>query len=385
MNDAVSFFDQLKDKRFTRREVLKGAAVAGAAVGLGPLLAACGGSPSASPSASASAVPKKGGVLRVGLTGGSSSDTLDPLFPVTQPDWARVLQVYEPLLAYDEQAKITPLLAEEMTSNADATVWTIRLRPDVTWTNGKDLTPEDVIYSLRLILDPKTAAAGASLISLVDPRRLKKLDAHTLQVGCSGPFSTFQEAVCTIGYVPVVPEGFEPKNAAKNPVGTGPFEIVSFAPGQQTKLKRNPNYWQTGLPYVDTLVQTNYPDETSQSNALISGQVDVINLVETTDIGKLESQAGKCSSLEGADGRRSPCGWTAAVQRRAGPPGDASARRPQADARPGVQGQRHHRQRRHLALGSGLRHLHPAARAGHRAGQVAAQGGRHEDLTVELV
>ena len=65
-----------------------------------------------------------------------------------------------------------------------------------------------------------------------------------------------------------------------------------------------------------------------------------------------------------------------AVQRRARAAGDASARRPQADARPGVQGQRHHRQRRHLALGSGLRHLHPAARAGHRAGQVAAQGGR---------
>jgi peptide/nickel transport system substrate-binding protein len=68
-----------------------------------------------------------------------------------------------------------------------------------------------------------------------------------------------------------VPVGFD----AKKPIGSGPFKYQSFTPGQQSTFVRHPNYWQSGRPYVDKLVITNYPDETSQVNALISGEIDM--------------------------------------------------------------------------------------------------------------
>jgi peptide/nickel transport system substrate-binding protein len=298
-----SSFDVLH-KDYSRRDVLKGAAIAGAAMGLGPLLAACGGggtsATSAAPSASVAASPKMGGVLRAGITGGSSSDTFDALAPVTQTDYARILQVYQPLFEFDQKAESIPCLAEDMTPNADATVWTIRLRAGVTWHDGKPLTPEDVMYTFRRILDPKNPTPGMTLIGSVDTANMKKIDATTLQVGCTAPFSTFPQAAATIGYVPIVPDGYDPKAP---PNGTGPFMADTFNPGQQTTLKRNPNYWQSGQPYLDQVVITNYPDETAQTNALAGGQVDVVNTLSTDILSALTSQGKKVLISPGG-------GWT---------------------------------------------------------------------------
>ncbi len=277
-------------KELTRREVLKGAALVSAALSFGPVLSACGSSSQpGSSSATATAAPKRGGVLRAGITGGSSSDSLDALNPVSWADYALVLQMYEGLFVLDANAKVTPLLAEEATPNADATVWTIRLKSGVTWHNGKDLTPEDVMYTFRRILDPKNPTSGMSLINLIDTGQMKKLDARTLRITCKAPFSTFPQAAATDWYVPIVPEGYDPTK----PVGTGPFELVHFAPGQQSTFKRNPNYWQTGLPYVDQVIMTEYNDETSQTNALVGGQVDVVNLLSSDILPALTGQGKK--------------------------------------------------------------------------------------------
>jgi peptide/nickel transport system substrate-binding protein len=293
--------------------VLKGATVAGAALGVGPLLAACGGAgTSASPSASVAASPKMGGVLRAGITGGSSSDTYDALNAVTQTDWARIMQVYQPLFEFDQNANSIPCLAEEMTPNADATVWTIRLRAGVTWHDGKPLTPEDVMYTFRRILDPKNPLPGALIIAPVDKANMKKIDAQTLQVGCTSPFSNFPEAVTTIGYVLIVPDGYDPKAP---PNGTGPFMADTFTPGQQTTLKRFPNYWQSEQPYLDKVVITNYPDETAQTNALASGQVDVVNTLSTDILSALTSQGKKTLISPGG-------GWTPFTMRVDIPPFD---------------------------------------------------------------
>jgi peptide/nickel transport system substrate-binding protein len=113
------------NKRLTRREVPKGAAIAGAVAGLPSLAAACGGASnhqsSASPTASVS--PKTGGSLRVGLTGGSSADSLDALSPMTLVDDCRQLQLYDALVTCDTHAKIVPALVEEVTPDSDATVF----------------------------------------------------------------------------------------------------------------------------------------------------------------------------------------------------------------------------------------------------------------------
>ena len=87
----------------------------------------------------------------------------------------------------------------------------------------------------------------------------------------------------------MVPVGFD----VKKPIGTGPFKYVSFTPGQQSVFARNENYWNSPLPYADQLVMTDYSDETSQVNALLSGQVDVINLLSQETVGTVTGSGKK--------------------------------------------------------------------------------------------
>lgn len=285
----------------TRRDVLRAGALGGLTVGAGGLLGALGTSQSAW--GASTSKPKKGGTLRIGVSNGSSAETTNPL--VLQ-DYAWVPQVYEPLIAWDDNLKPIPYLAESMTSNADATIWTIKVRKGVTFHDGKNLTAADVAYTFKTILDPKTGAYGASQIQNVDAKNIKVLDTYTVQIPCSTPFSTFMETL-PVYYFSVIPVGWNPSK----PNGTGPFKYKSFTPGQQSVLVRNPHYWQSGLPYVDEVILIDFADETSQTNALASGQVDAISLLSAPSIATVKSGGGYTVISDG--GGFSP--WTMRVDR----------------------------------------------------------------------
>jgi len=285
----------------SRRDFLKGAAAGAAVVGAGNWLAACGSS--ASPSASPTGAPKTGGTIRAALTGGGDSDTLDALNPISNVDIARVRNLFEPLVDYAPDASPKLLLAEEMTPNADGTEWTIRLKPGITWHNGKDLTADDVMYTFRRISDPKSPSAGASSLTLLDLAAMKKLDALTLRVPCKAPFVTFV-SVLPNTYFNIVPDGYD----GKDPVGTGPFTVASFTPGRESVFKKNPNYWQSGRPYVDEVVMTDYADETSQVNALLGGQADVVNLLSSSVLSTVTGAGKKLLVSRGG-------GWTPITMR----------------------------------------------------------------------
>src|SRR5262245_58311576 len=111
----------------TRREALKAGALSSLAVGTAGFISACGGSSGATASATAGA-PRRGGSLRVGVTGGSSTDTVDPLNPVNNADFARVGSLYNQLAVINALGHPELSLAEEITPNTDATLWTIRLK-----------------------------------------------------------------------------------------------------------------------------------------------------------------------------------------------------------------------------------------------------------------
>ena len=93
--------------------------------------------------------PRTGGQLRTGLTGGSTADTLSPLNPITNVDFSRINNLYEPLVGLTPKAQPVYVLAEEVTPNANATEWTIRIKQGITFHNGKPLTADDVIYTFR--------------------------------------------------------------------------------------------------------------------------------------------------------------------------------------------------------------------------------------------
>jgi peptide/nickel transport system substrate-binding protein len=280
----VAAFLNRADDAVTRRQLIKRSALGAVVLGSAGLTA-CGSSSTAGSSSSthsAAATPKRGGVLRAGIAGGSASDTLDANNPVSVMDNCRVRQLYDPLTTIDVDGQIRNVLASEFTPNAKATAWDVRIRPDVVFHNGKPLTADDILFTLRRIMNPKAPLYGASALASLDVAGMKKLDSHTVRL----PFKAPNSALPSLIYdVMMVPEGYDPRR----PIGTGPFAYRSFTPGQQSVFLRNPHYWQNGLPYVDQLVITDYSDETSQVNALLAGQVDAVDQLSVASIETLKA------------------------------------------------------------------------------------------------
>ena len=223
----------------TRRQVLRGAAAASAVLAGGGLLAACGSSGGSSSAATGSAAPtgaiKPGGNLRVGTTGGGAQDSIDAHFATSDPDISRLHQLYEPLAVRDPDFTLQMLLAESMTPGAKPDVWTVRLRPGVTFHNGKPVTADDVIFSLQRIINPKKPGTGAASIGYVDLARTKKIDNQTVSVALQFPNVGFPDDVGQY-FNGIVPVGYDPKN----PIGTGPFKYQRFTPGQQSVFVKYP-------------------------------------------------------------------------------------------------------------------------------------------------
>jgi peptide/nickel transport system substrate-binding protein len=252
-------------------------------------LAACASSttPAASTSTSTAAAgtAKRGGTLRVGSIG-SSADILDTTFSSTDIDQQRNQNVYDSLkyISADLPYQTEYALAESIELNAAATMATVRLRPGVEFHNGKSLTADDLIFTMRRILNPSQPGKAATSFAAVDPGNLKKLDALTVQFNLKSPDSLFAQRWGSAS-TNIVPTDFNPAK----PIGTGPFKVQSFTPGSRSVMVRNPNYWMSGEPYLDEVDIIDFSDNTSRVAALLSGQVDAIDGVDPSDLKQVSS------------------------------------------------------------------------------------------------
>jgi peptide/nickel transport system substrate-binding protein len=242
--------------------------------------------------------PKRGGTLTAGITGGTTADNLNAENNITATDNVRNELLYEPLTRYDQNALIRMVLAEELTPNANASSWTIRVRPDVTFHNGKSLSAEDVLYSLRYITNPKAPYQGSSMIAPLDLANAKILDARTVRIPCFRPFSILPDVLADT-ITSIIPVGYNPAT----PVGTGAFKYKSFSPGVQSVFTAYKDYWQPGLPYVDEVVVIDVANETAQVDGLLSGQFDLVNTLSASSIKTIQDSGNKVLISEGG-------GWT---------------------------------------------------------------------------
>ena len=275
------------ERGLSRDELLKRAAVGGAAILSSGALAGT------ADAALQAAAPKRGGTFRIGVSGGSAKDFIDGQNIVTRPDQARIVTGWETLLVFDSQFKLKfdGLAAEVSAKTAD--VWTIRVRSGIEFHNGKSLTADDIIYSLRRLIDPRLKLFGGAALSSIDPKRIKKLDKHTVRLFLKRKDVTILDALGQ--YVAgIVPVGYSPGaiGQAKPNIGTGPYKLKSFTPGQQSVHVRNPNYWRSGQPYFDQVVIIDFPDDTARVNALLSGQVDAITDVPPAQVAVVNGHSG---------------------------------------------------------------------------------------------
>lgn len=248
----------------SRRRLLGGAAGLAAAA----VLAGCGG-PAAARDAGP---PRRGGVLRVGVTGGGSSDTLDPHSPATNPDIARTLSLYEPLLHWDDAYTLQPAVAESVTAEPGARAWTAVIRAGITFHDGRPVTPDDVVATFARITDPADPKSGASQFGILDD--VVVASDRSVRFELSEPSPIFDQYLAEYS-CGIVPADF----SLERPVGTGAFRFASFTPGQQSAFVRHDGYWRPDQPYVDRLELINFSEDDARINALLSGQVDAIDQV----------------------------------------------------------------------------------------------------------
>jgi peptide/nickel transport system substrate-binding protein len=248
----------------SRRGVLMGAATGG-------LLIAGGGAMLAPSANAAKAKLKRGGVLRIGVGSGSTTETQDAHLGGFTADTARQYQLYDRLVTRDSNFKLVLELADTFTPNKTGDVWTIRVKKGVKFHNGRELTADDVMFTIQRVLNPNTKAIRAGSLSGIDSTKMKKIDKYTISVTLKSANVTFDEVFSNYA-MGIVPVGYDPAK----PVGTGPFKFKSFTPGVKSVYTKNTAYWRTGEPYVDSVEILSIPDETARVNALVSGQVDAI-------------------------------------------------------------------------------------------------------------
>ncbi|MDO5619511.1 ABC transporter substrate-binding protein [Kocuria sp.] len=250
-------------------------------MGLGTLSALTACSTTAGFDVDTSAPPTTGGSLRVGLTGGSSADTLDAHIPVNSGDAARVINLYEPLVERDDDYQIAYRLAESLEPDDDGAVWTLRLRENLKFSDGSDLTADDVVFTFERVTDPADPKTNASNLSTFD--RAEAVDDRTVRIYLSAPNAILDDSLAQYS-MGVVPRGYDPAN----PIGAGPFKLKSFTAGLSTALERNPHYWGQS-PHLDEVELLNFNDTDALINALLSSQVDCVGQIPLSLVDVLNS------------------------------------------------------------------------------------------------
>lgn len=277
----------------TREDFLKRSAFLGAGVALSGLVAACGSASSGSPSSaagssSASGTPKRGGTLSLGLSDTESSEKLDPTTAAVGSQFTLAGLLYNTLMKVDYlDWSITPELAESWDHNNDFTQWKINLRKGVTWHNGKPLTADDVVWSLRRILNPKVGSAVISRAQIsMTPGGIRAQGPNVVMLNLKRSDSLLPYYLSRPN-TSIVPNNVTPLTVAES-IGTGPFKLVSWQPATSWKVVRNDQYWETGLPYLDGVEEVINTDSASRVAGVTTGE---FQLAEEIDYATAKSLA----------------------------------------------------------------------------------------------
>lgn len=246
-----------------RREVLQalGAAGFGATIAVPDIADAATAGP-----------PKRGGRIRVASLSSSTADTLDPARGALSTDYARHYMIYSGLTQYDGQLNAQLALAESI-ETPDNSRWLVRLRRGVAFHDGKTLGAQDVVYSLLRHKDPAT---GSKMKTIADQFvSVSATGSHELEIRLAGANADLPVMLADSHFT-IVQNGTTDFRRA---IGTGPYRCREFVPGVRTVGVRHPNYWKNGRPYLDEIELIGIPDEPARVNALLAGDVQLINAV----------------------------------------------------------------------------------------------------------
>lgn len=225
--------------------------------------------------------PQPGGKIIYGLA--AETNGWNPSASQWAPSGLEVAHsIFDTLSAYDSQSIIQPNLAAKFTHDDAYTTWTITLRPGITLHNGKPVTAS-VIKDNQEFLKQSTLTGSA----------YKPVDSFTTDgdlnvvVHMNEPWVNYPYALATQIGVVSDPDWLRSGDSA-HPVGTGPFVFTSWTPEKELVVKKNPKYWQQGLPYLDEVDFRVLPDDDSRAASLENGTIDIMQTTSAIQIVKFK-------------------------------------------------------------------------------------------------
>ena len=260
--------------RIDRRSFLAKSAVAGAGIAAGGVLAACGSSSSGSttsttasggstgthPNGISSATPKRGGTLNFGV------DAEEKGFSPTQGTFDEVgimyaRTVFDTVMILDANGMPQPNLAESVTSDSAGTVWTITMRPNLKFHNGA--VCDAAAVAANFVAHQHSLLTGPALTPL---QSVVVTSPTVVTITMKTPWVPFNYYLCGgIGsqFAFIAEPTWLATGSQTNPIGTGPFIFQEWVPNSHFTATRNPNYWRSGMPYLDTITYKPIPDTLS--------------------------------------------------------------------------------------------------------------------------
>ena len=249
--------------------------------------------------AEAAPEPQPGGSLIVGIEG-ESTGYAPNLDVWTNAGHNVGKAIFDTLAVYDASGKVVPYLAESITGNDDATVWTITLRPGITFHDGSALDAEAVRLNFQSILDSAQFKDQLSLLA-----SMNVVDELTIELTMSSPWGTFPNTLVgeigtQVGYI-AAPAMLASPDGSRNPIGTGPFTFVEWVPDDHLTVQRNDDYW-AGAPYLDEVVFKPIADSTARKAAFDAGDIDVYYTGSSSEITEyfVQQDAGEVGVTIGA-------------------------------------------------------------------------------------
>ncbi len=269
--------------------------------------------------------PVRGGQLVVPLTA-----TPRVLNPAVQSGIVTGLvgsQLFAAPLRYDEDWTPQPYLAKSWEVSDDGLSVTLFLQENATFHDGTPITSEDVAFSVDIIKEYHPFKSMFAPVTSVDTP-----DAHTAVLNLSKPHPALMLAMSgqLMSIIPkhIYGDGQDPKNHPRNNedvVGSGPFKLVEFKPGEHVIMERYDGYWEEGLPYLDRIVARIIPDSSARAIALQNGELHMAAFEnEPTVINRLREADGVNVTQEGYGGI-GPIDWLA-MNTTAGPLQDVRVR-----------------------------------------------------------
>ncbi len=297
-DESLRIFEGL-NRGVSRRDALRMLGLAGVAIAGAGALFGSSGQVFATETGS-NAKGKRGGRIKVASATSSTADTLDPAKGANYTDYCRHNMFYNGLTTLDESLVPRMALAESF-DTSDAILWTIQLRKDVVFHDGKPFTSADVVYSLNRHKVPQVGSKVLTIAQQIE--EVKAAGPHQVQIRLASPNADLPAILATTHFL-IVRDGTVNFFTTAN--GTGPFKCAEFLPGVRSIAVRNDSYWKPGLPYLDEIEFFSIPDEAARISALLAGDVDLINpvnprsvsrILDSSNVALMESPTGGYTNL----------------------------------------------------------------------------------------